>query len=307
MSHILVVFVILASGLSDDKPGRPSFEYDAARPLELRQLHVETQEDVTVRDVEFAGATGRRMKGYLVSPARSGRFAGILYVHWLGTPGTSNRTQFLPEARKIAHEGAVSLLIDAMWSEPQWFEKRDPGLDYENSVQQVKELRRALDVLAAQPEVDPARIAYVGNDFGAMCGAVLSAIDRRPRAWALQAGTTSFSSWYLLGRRLNQAQRDAVVRRLGPLDPVRYIGEAAPAAVLMQFGSRDGFVPADQAREFAKAAREPKRVLWYDGGHELCDRAAEDRMAWLRAQLGLHSPPATGTSPVPSRRSPRKH
>jgi predicted esterase len=174
-----------------------------------------------------------------------------------------------------------------MWSEPQWFAKRDPELDYENSVRQVKELRRALDVLLAQPGVDPERIAYVGHDFGAMYGAVLSAIDRRPRAWALQAGTTSFSSWFLLGRKLDEAERERVVRRLAPLDPVRYIGEAAPSAVLTQFGTRDRFVPAQQARQFAAAIREPKRVLWYEAGHELCDQAAEDRIAWLRTQLRL--------------------
>ena len=49
----------------------------------------------------------------------------------------------------------------------------------------MKDLRRALDVLLAQPGVDPKRIAYVGHDFGAMYGAVLAGVDRRVSVWAL--------------------------------------------------------------------------------------------------------------------------
>src|SRR5437868_15244114 len=96
----------------------------------------------------------------------------------------------------------MSLLIETMWSDPKWFFTRDKMRDYENSVQQVKDLRRALDVLLAQPRVDPKRIAYIGHDFGGMYGAVMagdvsSTGTVRLAAIALQAATSSFSQWYL--------------------------------------------------------------------------------------------------------------
>ena len=63
----------------------------------------------------------------------------------------------------------TSLLIDAMWSAPDWCDKgRSTGADYANSIAQVIDLRRSLDVLLAQPDIDRNRIAYVGHDFGAM-------------------------------------------------------------------------------------------------------------------------------------------
>jgi len=65
---------------------------------------------------------------------------------------------------------------------------------------QVIDLRRALDLLAAQPGLDHDRIAFVGHDFGAMTGALLAGADKRPRWYVLMAATTSFPAWYLPGK-----------------------------------------------------------------------------------------------------------
>ena len=60
----------------------------------------------------------------------------------------------------------------------------------------VESLRGALDYLLAQPDIDPARVAYVGHDFGMMYGLLLSKTDKRPCVWALQAGLDAFQDWY---------------------------------------------------------------------------------------------------------------
>ena len=259
----------------------PLFDYDRSRPLDVRQ-------DIQVRDISFANLSGGRTQAYVVRPAKKGRYAGVLFVHWYEPESAdSNRTQFLQQATELARHGTVSLLVETMWSDPKWFLARDPSADYANSVKQVKELRRALDVLLADPEVDPNRVAYVGHDFGAMYGAVLSGVDRRPKAWALQAGTTSFSDWYLLARKLDQAGRKQVVDELAPLNPVKFIASAAPAPVFLQFGRKDKYVPEAKAQEFFEAAKEPKRIEFYDAGHALNQQAIDDRQPWLIQVLKL--------------------
>ncbi|MDQ6700503.1 MAG: hypothetical protein M3Z36_10005 [Acidobacteriota bacterium] len=274
--------MLLVSGL---------FDYDSKLPLSIEESGVETREGIAVHDISFASLAGGRTKAYLVLPRvapGSAKFAGALFVHWYEPKSpTSNRSQFLDQAVQLGKAGTVSLLIETMWSDPQWFPKRNPDEDPERSIQQVKELRRALDVLLAQSHVDPSRIAYVGHDFGMMFGAVLAGVDRRPTAFALQAGTASFSEWYLLGRKLEAMDRQKAVERLSALDPVRFIGAAAPRPVLLQFGKSDGYVPDDKAKAIYAAAKEPKQILWYDAGHELDRRAVEDRMAWLKKQLRL--------------------
>jgi cephalosporin-C deacetylase-like acetyl esterase len=173
-----------------------------------------------------------------------------------------------------------------MWSDPEWFRNRKQVDDYYISIRQVKELRRALDLLLAEPGVDKKRVAYVGHDFGMMYGAVLAGVDHRPRVWALQAGTTSFSDWFLLGSKLQGADRQKVIDQLAPLDPVKYIGSAA-GPVLMQFGKTDRFVPAEKANQLFAAAKEPKKILWYEAHHGLNEEAIKDRQTWLRGQLKL--------------------
>jgi dienelactone hydrolase len=266
------------------------FDYDARRPFDLKVRGQEQRGGAVIQDVDFQGAGEKRIQAYLIRPGRpAGRLAAILFVHWLDEAPNANRTQFVAEAVRLAEAGAVSLLIDAMWAEHDWFRKRDAERDYDNSLAQVRDLRRSLDLLLAQPGIDRERVAYVGHDFGAMYGSVLASLDRRPRAWAFQAATSSFALWYLLYPKRDEAGRLAVTERFAPLDPVRHLGRIAPAPVLLQFGRKDPFIPEDRARDFVAATSQPKKLIWYDAGHDLNAQAMEDRIEWLRGHLRLPS------------------
>ena len=239
---------------------------------------------------------------YAVKPGSAGRRAAsvigplevacdapaILYVHWYEPASCdSNRTQFEAEARIMAHKGVVSLLPETMWSDRDWFIKRTQQDDVEDTVRQTAELRQALDLLLAQPGVSQSRVAYVGHDFGAMHGVLLGSDDPRPCAYALMAGTPRFSDWYLYYPHLEDDQRRVFISEMAPFDPIEHIGRLAPAPVYFQFATKDPHVPEDRARAFVEAAGEPKRVDWYDAGHDLNDQARKDRIAWLTQTLGL--------------------
>jgi predicted esterase len=289
MGKLLVALAWGVSGLLASAEA-PNFAYDRRVPLEIHVRGEEDHDGVRVKDITFAAALGGRTAAYLVEPLGVGRppYAGILYVHWYEPrEKNSNRTEFLEEAVTMARRGARSLLVSTMWSDPEWFDKRDRKNDFVASIRQVIELRRALDVLAAQPDADHKHIAYVGHDFGAMYGAVLAGLEsKRVAAWVLAAGTTSFSDWYLLGKpKLDGPERDNFVERLAPLDPVKVIQFASP--VLLQFGKGDPYVPDEKAKTLAAAASEPKQVSWFEGGHALDERAMTQRIEWLTDALRL--------------------
>lgn len=256
------------------------FAYDRAAPLEVREVARETRGGALIRDITFEGGKGP-VKAFLIAPEGGGEsLAGILYVHWLGDPETTNRTQFLVEATALASQGIVSMLVETMWAEQDWYKKRVPEEDYARSVQQVIELRRALDVLLAQPGADPQRIAYVGHDFGAMYGAVMGAVDRRPTSYVLMAGTPHLIDWFLFAQKPKSL--DDYRRQLAPLDPVAFVSRLAPAPVLFQFASQDEYVSADAAATFFAAARPRKHMAVYDAGHDLrVPDASADRVTWL--------------------------
>jgi len=56
-----------------------------------------------------------------------------------------------------------------------------------------------------------------------------------------------------------------------------------------QFANDDIYVSTRQAGVLFEAASEPKRIEWYEGGHDIQnnDTATNDRIEWLRGELGL--------------------
>ncbi len=287
---LIVKIALFALGVSMVVAGQsPNFDYDRSKPLDLRVRGSEMRGDVRIDDISFANFAGTRTAAYLVSPPGPGKTAGALFVHWFNPESPlSNRKQFLDEAVELGRDGLTSLLVETPWSDPQWYDKRDVTRDYENLVQEVKELRRALDVLAAQPRVDRKRLALVGHDFGAMYGILMAAAEKRVSAVALQAFAGRFGDWFLYNQRQLTAEgRQRVIDRLAPLDPMKFLSWLGPTPVLLQFAEKDFYVPRETAEAISAAVRGPKQVLWYQADHGLNQQASLDRQKWLRAALKL--------------------
>ena len=263
-----------------------AFSYDPTSDLKLTERGHETRGDALVRDIAFT-AIDDPVTAYLVTPATGkAPHAAILYVHWLGEPATTNRTEFLDEAVNLAGRGVVSLLVDAMWAEPKWYKNRVPEQDYVRSIHQVIELRRAMELLLAQPGVDPERVGFVGHDFGAMYGLIAAALDRRVRTCVLMSGTPHFIDWFLYAAKPKDPE--SYRQQIAPLDPVLFVPKLAPVPVFFQFADQDEYITADQAAAFYAAAKPPKYMATYHAGHDLhTAEAAADRVAWLVRELGL--------------------
>ena len=241
-------------------------------------------------DLTYVAARGQRRAASLLRPVGSGPFPVILYVHWYEPQACDcNRTQFLDEAKAMAQKGCMSLLIETMWSDREWFLKRTQVDDYDASVRQMIELQRAMDLLLSQPGADPERFAYVGHDFGSMYGVLAGSVDARPSCYVLMAGAPRFSDWYLYYPALEGEERDAFIAQMKGLDPIERVRMLAPAPILFQFGSKDPHVPAERARAFSVAAGDGADTHTYEAGHGLNDQAREDRVAWLAAKLRLQN------------------
>jgi dienelactone hydrolase len=288
-SLLLMVVVVAQASASPGAKTNPVdlFDYDRAAPLEVRETARREEAGAILRDITYATLTGGQNAATLVTPkaVRRTPAPSVLFVHWYGPPRpTSNRTEFVPDAVALAEHGVVSLLIDTPWSVPEYFKTRTRTDDYARSVQQVRDLRRALDVLAAQPGLDRARTAYVGHDFGAMYGTLAAAVDRRVTHFVFMAGTASFSDWFLYGPPMEAEARQRFVNELAPLDPVRWLPRLS-GPLLLQFADHDEHVSAARREALIAAAPKGADVRVYKAGHELNDEATRDRVAWLRKHL----------------------
>ncbi len=163
-------------------------------------------------------------------------------------------------------------------------------------IQVVVDSRRAYDVLAARPDVDTARIGYVGLSFGAMMGGSLAGTDKRFRTFILICGLEGFVRHYSRSQhpaiaRLRASAKPEEFKRLlaamEPIDAKNFIGRAS-VPLLFQASRFDPGVSESDTRDYFDLAPNPKELKWYDSGHDLNDpQAFADRQSWLRKHLAI--------------------
>jgi dienelactone hydrolase len=266
------------------------FSYDARAPLDVQETRVERRGRAEVHDLSYASPHGGRVPAYLVVPPGKGPFAGIVYMHW----GEGNRSELLAEALLAARAGAASILIDAPYLRPNY--QRSPCGEAVRAdfVQLITDLRRALDVLLARAPIDGRRLGYVGHSLGATWAGTLAAVEPRLRALVLMGGLPSLAEAMREDARdrhrspERMRQLEDCVAPLEPIESIRLVHDAAPAALFFQFARADRYVSEASARRYFEAASEPKSQAWYEGGHEFSDPAAlGDRLRWLEKRLAL--------------------
>jgi dienelactone hydrolase len=189
----------------------------------------------------------------------------------------------------------------------------------------INETRRLIDYLSTHPDIDPRRIYLVGASYGAVTGTTVLAKDKRLRAGVMVYGggdvsklldsyanhlSAAVALGLIDGKNLNpekpplpkltQSQErkvgfvigcvKPVVRYfLGVTDPIHYADQISPRQVYFQNGKHDVLVPASAGKALQDAAKEPKKITWYESDHvgidlEHTKRVLEDGLKWLLEQ-----------------------
>jgi dienelactone hydrolase len=240
------------------------FQYDRSRPFDIRETAADAVDGATVHDITYVGAAGTRYQANLVLPAGRGPFGGVMYLH--GAGGSSS--DFLSEATALAGRGVASLLI----TQPEAQQlPGDGNAAVTEIVYEMREMSRAMDLLASRPEVDPSRLGFVGFSFGAVRGATFAGFQGGRLKIAVLASTPpSYDT-----------------PAMASFDPIAWVSHVSPAALYIQEGKLDTWFTHDEAEALIGAAREPKRLVWYDANHGLDGSAYDDRLAWLGDALGI--------------------
>jgi dienelactone hydrolase len=272
---------------------RELFAYDAAAPLAVQVAGTRTVGAATIQDVTFVAQPERpaeRLAAYIVTPTTAAAsMPAVLWVHWLGEPATTNRTEFLDEATALAGRGVVSVLVDAMWSKPRWYRDRVLEEDYARSIGQVVALRRSLDLLLAQKGVDRARVGLVGHDYGSMYGAIVAGVDGRARTHVLIAATASLLDWAFFQNK-KPVSMETYRREHEALSLCDHLATADKVSFFFQFAEKDEYVPLPKAQALFEAPKGVKQMSVYGGaGHEMSAPASirADRTAWLMRELEI--------------------
>ena len=304
----LLLFCFATAVFGLDSNSAHAFDYDQNTSLDIQEVSVELRSRVAVHDISFASPKGGRVPAYIVVPEGHGPFPAILWGHWSWHNSEFfNRKEFLDEAIALAHAGVVSLLPTGVGARPGHVDDPDPMSDRQiaDLIQQIVDMRRGADLLLARKDVDPHRLAYVGHSYDGTVGGFLSGIDKRFKVFVLMAAglsdeVDSKSDEFRQFRMKYGAEKfDARIAKYSWLDPGKFVSHAAPAAVFLQFATKEDFLTPDRARQYAANVSEPKKLKLYEAPHALNAEARRDRIAFLCDQLSIRPPAAVLIDAVP--------
>lgn len=306
------VWLSLAATVAAQSPapasrGASPFAYDDRTPAAWRDSLIRRADGVEEYAISFASPRGGRVTGKMFRPAGSvpaDKYAAILFGH--GAPGNSDNLG--PRGIYFARKGAIVVGIDAA------FARRDPrdplSFTVRDSVEQVQtivDLRRLVDILSSRPDVDAARLAYVGISYGGAMGAVLAGVEPRIAAYVLAVGDLGFVAHFrepdgTLGGPLTEipaAQRDRWVAAMEPVSGTTYFPRAEGRKLFLQNNTKDEAVVPHVARKFHAAAPRGTRIEWYESGHRLTAAHYLAQLDFLHERIGLSAPtPEDAAGPV---------
>jgi uncharacterized protein len=286
--------------------------YRPGLPLHAEVVDGGLDGSVRLERITYTSADGQRVPALFATPA-AGRPRGCLvYQGGFGQTKEQSRdlresaaalrlATFAIDARETGDRGGVEQALAAV-KEPETLLAMVLGT--------VVDLRMGVDYLQGRPECH-GTIAFAGTSFGAGVGVLFAAQERRIKAVVLTSLGATFKQQLLVlsvtarhvpnlpvvvpGAAADPTLLKHAVSVLGPYDAVKWIGKIAPRPLLLVNGRFDPIVPPIDALEVAAAARDPKTVVYFNGGHDPFapgpdQQAVAERVTqFLAVNLGLRS------------------
>ena len=221
--------------------------------------------------VEWPSENGTAVPGWLAMPASPSPATGlkaVISVH--GGPASQSRATFRADMQALLAQGYAVLMPNVRGSTGYgraWMESDDR----EHRLAAVHDLVAARHFLAAQPGIDPDRIAVMGQSYGGYM--VNAAITEEPALWRAAISLYGIADFVTLldrtgpWRRAHRADEygDTVRHRalFDRISPIRHI-DRVRAPLLLLHGTRDPRVPYEESVQMDDALRERQRTVQFE-------------------------------------------
>ncbi|MFH1570246.1 MAG: alpha/beta fold hydrolase [Gemmatimonadota bacterium] len=261
------------------------FAYDADLPLQARVLSTQTHDGrelpYLTDKVRFRSVCDQEVVGYFAYPreAAGQRVPAVVLLHGMNRYRGSQDTWTRTWLDLLAREGYCVLAIDQYGYGERlvpdqamiFFSDIRPREGLDMLRQQVVDVRRALDFVRSRPEVDPARVALMGESMGGYHACLAAGLESRIAGLVLvvtgawPAGAATADPHWRCGHTLNFAPR-------------------ITTPVLMVYSVHDG---REAGQELFDHLPEPRDFVWHDIDDHviLVQDQRPDILPWLARRL----------------------
>ncbi len=284
---VLLALAILADGCHRRARRRPATSAAAAVEARVEPFRFQISADGDRYQID----------GFTAIGPRPGRLPAMLVLN--GAGGDAHRC-----IRDVEHFTALGMRL-ACISMPGFGKSSGPNRFVGPPA--VDAARHALDLMAARPDVDPARLAVWGVADGAVAAGLLMDSDSRLRAVILQSGAYDLLKYWPeapLGAKLSILRRVWPSRRaLKERSVVEHLPRQLACAILILHGEQDRKMPIAQAEQLALALSERganvETYYFPKGSHNLGTRVDVPVGGFLRENLLAQATTAPAASGSP--------
>ena len=239
------------------------------------------------------GADHYSIEGFIAHSTEPGRLPALLVL----TAGEGNARRCIDQSAGLVALG----MIEACISIPGYGKSSGPSRFV--GPQAVEAAHRAVDLMAARPDVDPDRIAVWGLSDGAVAAGLLMDSDPRLRAVILQSG---FYDTLKMWPEAPLREKVTILRQVWPSHRVlaersviAHLPPKLDCSVLIMHGEHDKKMPIEQAKRLAEdlEIRGAKvETRFFDDGHDLGGKVDGPLKEFLRENLIAAEPRAHAPS-----------
>ncbi len=275
------------------------YDYDNSKPPVVEQSFYSEDGDMTVYKL-MVHSTNQELVPTLLSipKKKGGPFPVIILLHGYG----GDKEGAMEVAGPLAQHGYAAAAIDAQYHGERQREGKnmysaDTNETINAFVQTIVDVRRLIDHLETRTDLDGSRIGLAGGSMGGLLGAIAVGVEKRIDVPVLIVAGGNMQ--ILVGQsQLDQVQRiRAELERTGRtvgqaamelecIDPINFVDRISPRPLLMINGLKDDIVPTASNRALYAKAKEPKKIIWYNTGHDVpMDKAARNALFWFEKHL----------------------
>ena len=221
----------------------------------------------------------------VVKPSRKEIKAVVCYQHGIGEE--YSKEYFLEEAKLLAENGIVSLLLDAPFKRKgESFIESGGMRDAEIFENNCVEWLQAINILS-EFNINTQKLFFVGQSYGARIAALMPYLDNRFQKVVIVSGIYNYSEWLQttvvnqiaqLRKELPSQHFKAYIASIAGYDASIYLRKKNDFKFYFQVGKNDETLSEYDILSCYEMTNSTKEIHWYNNSHNLGKQAINDRI-----------------------------